>query len=283
MNIGFVGGDLRQITLLECFKKAGHEVKIFGYSGAEENVDSFEELNGCEVLIFPLPSCSGDCVFAPMSKEKIHISDLNLKGHSVIFYAGSNEMMNSKIMSSGALCINYLNNDVLSQKNAIATAEGTLEIVIDETAETVFGSKVLITGFGKVAKAVARIFNSLGADVAICARRAEALAEAYCERYKTLDFNGLKTSVCDYDVIINTVPALVFDKDVLELVKDDSLIIDLASKPGGVDFESAGNLNKKVIWALSLPGKVAPVTSGKIIYETINSILEEGWFEADGD
>ena len=58
-------------------------------------------------------------------------------------------------------------------------------------------------------------------------------------------------------------------------MNQNSLIIDLASKPGGVDFESARELGVKVIWALSLPGKVAPVTAGIIIKDTITNMLSE--------
>ena len=44
---------------------------------------------------------------------------------------------------------------------------------------------------------------------------------------------------------------------------------------GGVDFEAAKEAGVKVIWALSLPGKTAPITAGKIIKDTILNILNE--------
>lgn len=44
---------------------------------------------------------------------------------------------------------------------------------------------------------------------------------------------------------------------------------------GGVDFDAAKEIGVKVIWALSLPGKVAPVTSGMIIKDTITNIINE--------
>lgn len=275
MKIGFVGGDLRQLTLMECFKKEGYLVKIYGYDGLNETVESFEELNDCEVIVFPMPTCSGDCIFAPKSECKIHINDLEFGSSKLVFYAGGNEIFNKKLISSGALCINYLRDESLAQKNAIATAEGTLEILINETAETVFGSSVLITGYGKVAKAVAKMLYSLGAEVTVAARRKEALAEAYCDGMGGVYLSRLKDVAEDFDVIINTVPSVVIDSGVLMNIRDDSLVIDLASKPGGVDFTAAKDLNKRVIWALSLPGKVAPVTSGKIIYETLKGVIDE--------
>ena len=52
-------------------------------------------------------------------------------------------------------------------------------------------------------------------------------------------------------------------------------MLDLASKPGGVDLAAAGELGLTVIWALSLPGKVAPVTAGAAIKTTIYNMLHE--------
>ena len=74
---------------------------------------------------------------------------------------------------------------------------------------------------------------------------------------------------------IQTTPVKVLDGGRLADLRPGCLVIDLASKPGGVDMDAAAQLGVKVIWALSLPGKVAPVTSGKIIRDTIYNILNE--------
>lgn len=76
-------------------------------------------------------------------------------------------------------------------------------------------------------------------------------------------------------MIFNTVPALVLDETVLKGLPQETLVIDLASRPGGTDFEAAKRLRTRVVWALSLPGKVAPMTAGEIIADTICNILEE--------
>ena len=74
---------------------------------------------------------------------------------------------------------------------------------------------------------------------------------------------------------MNTVPARVLDGERLADLKPGCLVIDLASRPGGVDLEAAARLGVRVIWALSLPGRVAPVTAGKILRDTIYHILDE--------
>ena len=96
-------------------------------------------------------------------------------------------------------------------------------------------------------------------------------AYGYCAEHT----DQLAGWLCSYDLIINTVPAQVLGEAALEDVSSDCLIIDLASRPGGVDFESAAALGLKVIWALSLPGKVAPLSSGQIIRDTVYHILQE--------
>ena len=69
---------------------------------------------------------------------------------------------------------------------------------------------------------------------------------------------------------------MIFDSDKLSKLRRDTLIIDLASKPGGVDLAEAERLNIKAIHALGLPGKTAPVTAGEIIAESIIDTLKKG-------
>ena len=93
--------------------------------------------------------------------------------------------------------------------------------------------------------------------------------------YKPLSLCDLKSKINDFDIIFNTVPAMLLDGNLLKLMDKEALVIDLSSRPGGVDFNAAKDLGIKVIWALSLPGKIAPVSSGGIIKDTIMNIIKE--------
>jgi dipicolinate synthase subunit A len=66
---------------------------------------------------------------------------------------------------------------------------------------------------------------------------------------------------------------VILDRSKLELLNKEVLIIDLASKPGGVDRDAANDLRIKTIWALALPGKVAPQSAAQIIKHTIEHEL----------
>ena len=121
----------------------------------------------------------------------------------------------------------------------------------------------------------AQRFQALGARVSVAARRYDQLAWAQAMGYGGEHLGQLKDWLCGYDLIVNTVPAQVLGRGELEAVKPDCLILDLASKPGGVDLGAAGELGLTVIWALSLPGKVAPATAGAAIKSTIYNMLRE--------
>jgi dipicolinate synthase subunit A len=109
----------------------------------------------------------------------------------------------------------------------------------------------------------------------VSARRWEDLAWAEAFGYGVEQTDRLEGWLCGYDLIVNTVPAPVLGRARLGELKEDCLVIDLASKPGGVDLQAAGELGVKVIWALSLPGKVAPVTAARAILRTVYNMISE--------
>lgn len=169
---------------------------------------------------------------------------------------------------------NYLAREELQVLNAVPTAEGAIEILIRELDITLWGARVLITGFGRIGEVMARMLTALGSQVTVCARRPEQLAKAEGMGCNAVTFSTeLDTLLPQFDAVVNTVPAVVFDKKRLLLLQKDCLIVDLASKPGtAADVQTEA----KIIHALSLPGKTAPITAGKIIGKTIENIIKEG-------
>ena len=117
--------------------------------------------------------------------------------------------------------------------------------------------------------------KALGSNVTVSARRFEDLAYINALGYKAENTEELK-KLSGYDLVFNTAPALIFDEALLRRTDKNTLLIDLASLPGGVDFESAHALGLDAFRALSLPGKCAPKAAGEIIKTTVISIIEEG-------
>ena len=159
--------------------------------------------------------------------------------------------------------------------NAVPTAEGAIQIAMEELPVTIHGARVLVIGYGRVGRMTAQRFQALGARVSVAARKYADLAWAESLGLGVEQTGHLLGWLCGYDLVINTVPARVLGKPELRDLKPDCLVIDLASKPGGVDFEAAARLGIRVVWALSLPGKTAPVTAGESMKHTIYNMLSE--------
>ena len=87
--------------------------------------------------------------------------------------------------------------------------------------------------------------------------------------------DALSGALGDYDLIFNTVPALVLDQRLLAETREDCVILDLASAPGGIDLEEAGSLGLRVLSAPSIPGRMSPKASGELIKETVYNMLSE--------
>lgn len=270
-----IGGDLRQMTVSELLREEGYEVCTAGLSDEEFNLNGLKK---ADVVILPIP-VSYDNVYinAPLSKRRITICEvLDRLGENCFVLGACISKDIERMLQDRRLKYNdYYKREELIIKNAIPTAEGAVEIALSEMPVTLFKSRALVLGYGRVGKVMADRLHAMGAEVTVSARKYADFAWIEENRMKAIHTNDLISAVDGFDLIVNTIPAVVLTEDVLCRVRPDTLIIDLASKPGGVDFNMAKKLGKNVIWALSLPGKSAPITSGKIIKETIVNILAE--------
>lgn len=281
-TISVIGGDLRQLTLAELLQNDGFDVFVFGFGeNSKSDIYKFsknlDEALNSDILILPMPlSIDKINLNTPFQKEKISLSDLKSTRASLIL--GGRIFDEIYELFENKTVIDYYEREELMIKNSVPTAEGAIELAICETPFTLSHSNILIAGYGRISKVLSRLLKEMGANVSISARKYSDLAWIDVNGYNAIHSKDIEKNISSYDIIFNTVPALLFDENALKKVKKDTLIIDLASKPGGVDFEKAQDLGVRVIWALSLPGKTAPLTSGNIIKETVSNILyEEGY------
>jgi len=270
-----IGGDLRQRRLCELLLKDGYTVETIGLF---EDDSGISPLKTADVAVFPMPM-SFDNVYinAPFSKKQIALRDVleHLPDNCFVLGGRISKDTEDILTKKGLKFADYYKREELIVKNAIPTAEGALEIAFSEMPITIFGAKSLVIGYGRVGKVMAKKLRALESDVTVSARKYSDFAWIEEGGMNAIHTEDLPVFAGDFDLIINTVPAMVLTEEVLKRVRDDALIIDLASKPGGVDFGSAKRLSKNVIWALSLPGKTSPVTAGEIIKEAITNILAE--------
>ena len=277
-NIAIIGGDLRILNLAKILADDGYNVKTFALEKIDKIyfLNSIEEtIENTEIIISSIPFSKNNILLnTPFSDEKIEINAFAkvIKGKKLIAGAIKQEILDI-FKKNDIEVIDLLNYEELTILNTISTAEGAIQIAMEETSKTIFNSNVLILGFGRVGKTVANRFKALGANVFCEARKKEDLAWIKTFGYNQIDLEELDINLNKFDIIINTIPSMMIDEKRLNLIKQDCLIIDLASSPGGVDFEKAKEKNIKAILALALPGKVAPITSAEFIKEVLYKII----------
>ena len=176
---------------------------------------------------------------------------------------------------AGVELVDYFAREELILCNAIPTAEGCIGILMAERTRTLWNSAILLAGFGPVGQALGVRLAALGAQVTVAARRPaqRALAESFSLR--AVDLARLEQTAPAFDTVVNTIPAPVLTEAVLAALRPGSLIVDLASKPGGTDFAAARRLGHRAIHALSLPAACAPETAGEALARTVCEILAE--------
>lgn len=176
---------------------------------------------------------------------------------------------------AGVELIDYFAREELTIRNAIPTAEGCIGILLAERKRTLWGSAVLVTGFGPVGQAVGVRLAALGAQVTAAARRPAQRALAESLGLRAAPIARLERLAPAFDTVVNTVPATVLTAQVLAALRPGSLIVDLASQPGGTEFEAAARLGHRAIHALSLPAACAPETAGEAVAQTVCDIIRQ--------
>ena len=275
-NIWVVGGDPRQGALARLLAEDGHTVHTFALGGGEGAGLAGIALADCVIL--PLPAAGeGGRLNAPACPDPPRLDTvLDAMAPGQLLCAGmAAPELAAMAQARGLVLRDYFAREELAILNAVPTAEGAIQIAMEELPVTLPGARARVVGFGRVGRALAPRLQALGARVTVAARRYEQRSLAQSMGLDTERADRLSDWLCAYDLVVNTAPARVLGVEELSALKEGALVIDLASRPGGVDLKGAAALGVRVVWALSLPGKVAPVSAGRYIMDTVYHIMEE--------
>lgn len=280
-----LGGDARYLELIRQLKKLSKTTVVLvgfdkinqGFTGANQidfNDLIIEEL---DAVILPITGTDDKGnVEVVFSDQQIQLSKQwfqQLKKNTPIFTGMTNDYLTEATKEASVSLIPLLNRDDVAIYNSIPTAEGAILMAIEHTDYTIHSSRVIVTGYGRVGNTVANKFSALGAEVSVSSREAGDLARINERGLKAIPLENLHHYMSECDLLINTIPAQVINKDAIQHLPAHAIIIDLASKPGGIDFEYAKSRGIRAVLAKSLPGIVAPKTAGKILADVIKQQL----------
>ena len=282
LKFAVLGGDRRQLHMASGLSKSGCSVKLYGFDGYTERLDGLTlckdlktVIDNCNYVVLPLPySVDGVTLNAPSSKKITKMSEIyDLITNDMMVLGG--KFSSHELNSRGVKTVDYFEREELQILNAIPTAEGAIQTAMEERPYTLSRSQCLVVGYGRIGKVLSSMLKGLNANVSVSARKFEDLAWIKAYGMKPVLTSEIEGIIDRYDIVFNTVPAPVIDKKVLKNSKNSTLFIDLASKPGGIDFEEARLCGIDTVWSLSLPGKVAPATAGEFVKDTILNIIEQ--------
>lgn len=250
-----VGADARQAAAARALARAGYRI-----GGAEQTALA-------DYILLPMP----------LDETRTPLAELLRAAKPGALALGGRVSAQAVQIAqqAGVELVDYLARRELTVYNAIPTAEGCIGILLRECKRTLWGANLLVLGYGAVGQALSVRLAALGAQVTVAARRPEQRAGAEGAGLRAVPLTGLAALAPAFDTVINTIPALVLTAPVLERLRPGSLIVDLASRPGGTDFAAAQRCGHRTIHALSLPAACAPETAGELVARTVQTILQE--------
>lgn len=285
LKVAVLGGDARELVVIEELVKLGLEVRASGLPvvsnppGIINCADPAEAVKGVAAVILPMPGIDNEgYVRAPLSSAPLKLTPEIMVGIPVkapIFVGVARKRLMELAAIAGHKVIELAELDEVAILNAIPSAEGAIQMAMEELPITIHNSESLVIGFGRTGMTLARMLSALGAKTSVVARKPSDLARIFEMGIQSLKYSELLNSIHSFEIIFNTVPTLVLNLDLLKMVSPEALIIDLASAPGGTDFETARELGIKAILAPGLPGKVAPKTAGLILARIIPELLTQ--------
>lgn len=288
-DAAIIGGDIRQTYLACILEKSGYKVITFGLN---RNIPNYN-LNISNSAEHVMLSSKTIIAPIPFSRDKNYITGLSNNvsedGYELSVEAFLENLKHEHYLIAGnipkqvtELCsienipyLDLMKCDDIALLNAIATAEGAIAEAICKSSINLHHSKALVLGYGKCGKILASKLHALGVKVTVAARRQNVIIEAYVNGFESLALNKMKFEIQNFDFIFNTIPALILNEELLLTISSETTIIDIASSPGGVDYETAKKLNRNAYSCLGIPGKISPKSSAEILAKTILPILIE--------
>ena len=283
LKFAIVGGDARLAFLAGLLWRDGHRVCTYALERAElpREIPKAGCIQGCvygaDCVVLPTPAETGGFLSAPLSNEHLRAEEVvsSLWQGQRLFGGRLGDTLCLSALRQGLSVEDLTRRQDFAALNAAVTAEGAIGELMANTDKTLWRSRVLVCGWGRIAKLLTLRLLGLGAEVCVAARRADARVTARAVGAESCDFSELESVIGSFDFIVNTVPARILDDALLCAAADDALLLELASAPGGFERTLAENIGLRVLSAPGLPGRYAPRRAAEVMCEAMYAARDE--------
>lgn len=284
-SVAVLGGDRRMAAAAAELAARGAWVRVthlpgdVAPPGTTRTSGPDEALTGSEVVLLPVQPVGEDGrIYTESPARPLYIRPAvldRLAPGGVILVGVAPHFLREAARERGLRLVEYRDRDDFAVANSVPSAEGAIQMAMEASPLCLSGSEALVLGYGRTGMTLAHMLRGLGARVTVVARRRLERLRADALGHRAVDFGALPGAAERADFVFNTVPASVLTRDVLARMPGHAVIVDLASAPGGTDFAAAEELGLRAFLAPGLPGKVAPVTAGRIIADLVTADLAE--------
>ncbi len=284
MNFTIIGGDRRQLETALFLKSQKHNVSTFGLPSVS-NISRLgtmkDNISKCDAVILPLPvTTDGKTINTLLSGETILIDDI-LRYHPKFIFGGLiTDNLSEELISRNIAYYDYYKSEALTVKNAVLTAEAAVAIAINCTDISIFESKALVIGYGRIGKILARYLKALGADVTATSRNNGIMATIKADSITPENTECVPIIAGEFDYIFNTAPFPILNRTFFKNCKKTAFVEDLATN-SGIDLASADEYGINAGIYSGLPGKHSPKKAAKYIADEIINYLKGGKYNND--
>ena len=264
----------RQIIVLIADKR---QEKIAKFLEGEKISYAWNEAAGekeeCEkIYILPTPLSKLDQRMEMKEKLKRELINLSVNGAANIKVFGGviNQEWKAFFEQYKIPYWDFMKLPEVVEGNGWITAEATIAEILLQSELSIYGQKIIVTGYGCCGEKIAKLLGKLGAKIIVAARRKEVRERIEKDGFEAISLEDMAKYMVDVSTVVNTVPALVVTEQCIRHMMPESLIIDIASKPGGTDFEAAKKYGVKAKLALGLPGIYTTSSSAMIFKNAIS-------------
>ncbi|MDD4844548.1 MAG: dipicolinate synthase subunit DpsA [Anaerotignum sp.] len=277
-----IGGDQRLLFLADLIKDNFRSVQCYALQGAEcldgiEKATSLQKgMQEADIIVGPVPFTKDGMHLLTKDNTTILLADFieNLVENGALLGGNIPASVVEAAKLKNTICYDFMKMENVALENAISTAEGAIAEAITLSTQNVNQENCLILGYGRCAKAIAQRLKGLNAKITIAARKDMAQKDAIAQGYQAISLEDLKCDIPKEQFIFNTIPFTVLNEELIEKVSEDAIIIDIASSPGGTDFEACSRRGIKAKLSLGIPGRFSPKTSANILLHGMIASLE---------
>ena len=167
---------MRQLRLAQLLSQDGHTVHVYALDAGGELLSGLvpeDHLGGlarADCVVLPLTVSLGDGLLnAPLSVAEHPLAPILDRLSPRQFLCGGRVDPDTRALAQarGLTIHDYFAREELAVANAVPTAEGAVQVAMEELPITLHSARVLILGFGRVGKLTAHRMGALGAKVTV--------------------------------------------------------------------------------------------------------------------